>query len=205
PDRPRPAAPPAAPAPSAAARRTSRRQHPAPGGEQRRQGEKEQRRKGAPSNCSSCLPCSSAPPLLRSSLPLSPLQDNGPVRGSALEDLALAVGPVALDLIDPAGAAQAEVGTGVVAAQVTEGRVDQAQVLPASGTDAHLCAVGVTVQSRIDSADNQPVASIRCNVAIQPGAAGDRRHQQVERSIAVYVADRQPAGHVPRPAPGPLV
>ena len=101
-------------------------------------------------------------------LPLCELHD--PIGRPAVELLRAAVRPRHFDGIDLRRLAQPEHGQRRVAAQVALRGVDEPQLHPAAGPDAHLGAVGVAVMLRIDGPHLEPVAAIRRDVAEQPRA-----------------------------------
>ena len=98
------------------------------------------------------------------------------------------------------GCAQAEMGPDIVAAKEAAAGVDPAHLLAAAGADVYFGAVRVASQGGIERPKQQPVAAVRRDVSIDAGRPGDGCHQQVQRAVAVEVADRQAARDVRRAA-----
>src|SRR5262245_2692098 len=116
-----------------------------------------------------------------------------------------AVRPKDLDGLDLVRRAETEVGARIVAAQVAVGRLDQALPAPRAGLDADLGADGVALESGIDGADDQPVAALWGDVAQDLRGPANNRDHEVERAVAVQVADRQATGHVRLAAKGRVI
>ena len=87
-------------------------------------------------------------------------------------------------------------GAGVVAAEVAGPGVEVLHPAPAPRPHRDLGAIGVAAQDRIEGPDHQPVAARRGDVAKDAGRTGERRHDQVQGTVAVDVAARQAATHV---------
>src|SRR5581483_8683536 len=100
----------------------------------------------------------------------------GLIDGGAFEALHrdLAVGPDDLDPVHAVRLAQADVDPRVVAAQVARAGIQPAQITAPPREDRHLGPVGIAVALRIDEPQDQPVAALRDDIAIQPRRPRDR-------------------------------
>src|SRR5206468_11828023 len=100
------------------------------------------------------------------------------VGAAAGEGFPHTVRPENLDAVHPPRRPQAEVDPRVAAAQVARRRADEAGPRPPPRPDGDLGAAGVTLEGRVEGADDQPVAAARRDVAEQAGPAARRGQEQ---------------------------
>src|SRR6185437_889931 len=134
----------------------------------------------------------------RAALPTT--QFNQPVSGAAGEQLADAIRPGDEDRLEPCGRAQSKMGRRRTTTEVALRRIDRAQLLPLSGADAHLRAVGVAFPLRIERPHLQPVSSLGRYVPQQANTSANGGYQKIRRAVVVEVAASQTATDVPETA-----
>src|SRR5204862_4720156 len=77
------------------------------------------------------------------------------------------------------------------AAQVTVTRIDATAPAAVAGLNGKFGAVGVPLESRIDSANHEPVAALRRHISVEAGWTGNRGDEHIQGAVVVDVPTGQ--------------